>query len=181
MKSIITFILFIFSFTPASAQKKQALFVGAGAGLDHGGLGIKAEYQPFKYIGLFGGAGHNLIGFNGNGGIIVNILPHKNFTPVVTGMLGVNAAIVVDYLDENRQPTGQKGKALYEGFTVGGGFDLKIGKKKNQKLNFMLLVPLRHSGFWWQRNELIRNGGTITRDVYPVLVAAGWNINLLAL
>lgn len=163
------------------AQKKQSVFVGAGIGLDHGGLGVKVEYQPIKYLGVFGGAGHNLVGFNGNGGLIYNILPKKNFTPLVTAMLGVNAAIKVDYLDDNGQPTGIKGKALYEGFTVGGGFDVKLGKKKSQKLNFMLLVPLRHGGFYWARNNLIQNGGTIKQDVYPVLLAAGWNINLLAL
>lgn len=181
MKYTISFALSLFIFISIYAQKRQAVFAGAGVGLDHGGLGLKVEYQPFKYLGLFGGVGHNLVGFNGNGGLIYNILPKKNFTPVATVMLGVNASIVVDYQDQQGQSTGRKGKALYEGFTVGGGFDVKLGRKKNQKLNFMLLVPLRHGGFYWARNYIIQNGGTIKQDVYPVLLATGWNINLLDL
>ncbi len=60
------------------AQKKnQSLFVGPGFGLDHGGTGVKAEYQPLKYIGFFAGGGGDQVGISGNVGVIYNMLPDK--------------------------------------------------------------------------------------------------------
>ncbi|MCC7525475.1 MAG: hypothetical protein IT250_11680, partial [Chitinophagaceae bacterium] len=51
MKYTISFAISLFILISAYAQKKQAVFAGAGVGLDHGGLGLKVEYQPFKYLG----------------------------------------------------------------------------------------------------------------------------------
>ncbi|MBW7891432.1 MAG: hypothetical protein H3C48_10510 [Chitinophagaceae bacterium] len=181
MKYTIQLLLCFMASVICSAQKKQFIFAGAGIGLDHGGLGIKAEYQPFKYLGLFGGVGHNLAGFNGNGGIIYNIMPNKKVTPIFTTMLGVNSAIIAELEDANG-PTGQKSRLQFVAFTVGGGFDIKFGRQQNQKVNFTLLVPLRGYDFWWYRNYITNTlGGTIKQDVYPVLIAAGWNIDLLHL
>lgn len=179
MKYTIHLLLCFITSVTCSAQNKQSIFLGPGIGLDHGGLGIKAEYQPFKYVGLFGGAGYNLAGFNGNGGIIYNIMPDKKVTPVLTAMLGVNSAIIVEHEDANG-PTGKKSRLQFEGFTVGGGFDIKFGKKRNQKVNVTLLVPIRDRGFWWYRNHITNTlGGTIKQDIFPVLIAAGWNYNIL--
>ncbi len=91
----------------------------------------------------------------------------------------VNSAIIVEHDDANG-PTGQKSRLQFEGFTVGGGFDIKFGKRRNQKANVTLLVPIRDRSFWWYRNHITNTlGGTIKQDVFPVLIAAGWNIDLL--
>lgn len=163
-----------------TAQKKQALFVGAGVGLDHGGIGVKTEYQPFKYLGIFLGLGYDFVGPSGNLGFIYNILPDKNFTPVLIAMGGINGTIITKYSYDGTA-TAWENRGQYAGGTVGGGFDIKFGRRKNQKVNFMILVPIRDRTFYDARRNLISRGGTIERDALPVLVAAGWNINLFNL
>lgn len=180
MKYTISFALSFFIFISAYAQKKQALFVGAGLGLDHGGIGIKTEYQPFKYMGVFLGIGYDLVGPSGNLGFIYNILPDKNFTPVLIAMGGINGTIITKYSFTGTTIKWES-RRQYAGGTVGGGFDIKFGRRKNQKVNFMILVPIRDRTFYDARRSIISRGGTIKRDASPVLVAAGWNINLLNL
>lgn len=180
MRCTINLILLLFFSVSVSAQKKQALFVGAGAGLDHGGIGVKTEYQPFKYMGIFLGLGYDFVGPSGNLGFIYNILPDKNFTPVLTAMGGINGIIITKY-SYNGTTTAWENRGQYAGGTVGGGFDIKFGRRKNQKVNFMVLVPIRDRTFYDARRSIISRGGTIERDAWPVVFAAGWNINLLNL
>lgn len=169
--------------TSAFAQqpaKKQKLYIGAGVGLDHGGFGLKAEYQPFKYLGIFFGGGYDLVGPSGNLGVIYNILPNKNFTPIVTVMGGINGVILTKYIIANGGMLWES-RGQYAGVTPGVGFDFKFGRRKNQKVNLSMLIPLRDASFYAARNSITSQGGTIERDASPVLVAAGWNIDLLNL
>ena len=180
MKYIIGLALSLFIFISVHAQKKQKLFVGPGLGLDHGGIGVKAEYQPFKYLGIFFGLGYDFAGPSGNLGFIYNILPNKNFTPVLIAMGGINGTIITKY-SYNGTTNVWESRGQYAGGTIGGGFDMKFGRRKNQKVNFMILVPIRDRTFYDARRSIISRGGTIERDASPVLVAAGWNIDLLHL
>ena len=180
MKYTIGFALSLFIFISAYAQKKQALFVGAGLGLDHGGIGIKTEYQPFKYMGIFLGIGYDLVGPSGNLGFTYNVLPNKNFTPVFIAMGGINGTIITKY-SFTGTTINWESRGQYAGGTVGGGFDIKFGRRKNQKVNFMILVPIRDRTFYDARSSIVSRGGTIERNASPVLVAAGWNIDLLNL
>lgn len=180
MKYIQAFIVFLFLTFPVFAQKKQSLFIGADAGLDHGGIGVKTEYQPFKYLGIFLGLGYDFVGPSGNLGFTYNILPNKNFTPVLTAMGGINATMIVKYSYDGTSVNSES-RNQYAGATVGGGFDFKFGRRKNQKINCMILVPIRDRLFYNARNSIVAYGGTIERDAWPVLFALGWNINLLNL
>jgi hypothetical protein len=95
-------------------------------------------------------------------------------------MGGINGTIITKYsftgTTINLESRGQ-----YAGGTVGGGFDIKFGRRKSQKVNFMILVPIRDRTFYDARSSIVSRGGTIERNASPVLVAAGWNIDLLNL
>ncbi len=157
----------------AFAQKQQSLYLGAGFGFDHGGIGVKAEYQPVKYVGFFGGFGYNFADVGANGGVIFNMLPDKRVTPVLTAMYGYNAVIKVEYLDG-------KDYAVYSGLTVGGGVDIKLGRRLDRhKLNVNLLVPLRNADFFRDYNY-IRDNGEIKQEMLPVAISFGWNYNVFS-
>ncbi|MFT3751310.1 MAG: hypothetical protein QM768_23570 [Agriterribacter sp.] len=83
MRYIIAMALVIMSGVDTNAQTSQTLFIGPGFGFDHGRIGVKAEFQPVKYIGVFAGAGYNLANVGANAGVICNVLPDKRITPVV--------------------------------------------------------------------------------------------------
>lgn len=155
----------------AFAQKQQFLYLGAGFGFDHGGLGVKAEFQPTRYVGLFGGLGYNFANAGANGGVIFNILPHKRVTPVLTAMYGYNAVIKVEYLNG-------KDHAVCNGLTVGGGVDIKLGRHLDRhKLNVNLLVPF-HSADFFRDYNYIRVNGEIKQDMLPVAISFGWSYNV---
>lgn len=171
MKYTISYLLCLVVSITAIAQKNQALYIGPGFGFDHGGIGLKAEYQPQKHVGIFGGAGYNLANIGANAGLIYNILPGKRITPVLTAMYGYNAVIKVTYLNG-------KDYGVYSGLTVGAGADFKLGRSQNNKINVNLLVPLRSSSFFGAYNNL-RENGEITQDMLPVAISVGWNYNIL--
>lgn len=154
-----------------SAQQEQSLFIGPGFGFDHGGIGVKAEFQPEKHIGIFGGLGYNLAKVGANAGLIYNMLPAKRVTPVLTAMYGYNAVIEVTYLDG-------KDYGIYNGLTLGAGADVKLGRSRKSKLNANLLVPLRNSTFFGDYNFLRRNG-EISQAMLPIAFSFGWNYNIL--
>jgi hypothetical protein len=180
MKHLLTLILSLCFFISVSAQKKQALFVGPGFGLDHGGIGLKTEYQPFKYLGIFLGLGYDFVGPSGNFGFIYNILPKQNFTPVLIAMGGVTGVIITKYTLTGSTIRWEN-RGQYAGGTVGAGFDIKFGRRKNQKANFMLLVPIRDKSFYEAKSSIVSRGGTIEKKEAAIVIALGWNINLLNL
>ncbi|MGN6435692.1 MAG: hypothetical protein ACTHMM_04130 [Agriterribacter sp.] len=167
MKYIVSFFFLIAFCFNGNAQSGSAFYLGPGFGFDHGGIGIKAEYQPVKYIGVFAGAGYNLASLGANGGIIYNILPDKRVTPVLTAMYGYNAVLKVDYQTRTDY-------SVYNGLTVGAGVDFKLGHSKRNKINVNLLVPLRSSAFFKEYNY-IRENGTITQEMIPIGISFGWN------
>ncbi len=173
MKYTMSYLLCLVISIAAIAQKNQTLYVGPGLGFDHGGIGLKAEYQPGKHIGIFGGAGYNLANIGANAGLIYNVLPDKNITPVLTAMYGYNAVIKVTYLG------GGDDFAVYNGLTVGGGVDFKYGRNKRQKINVNLLFPLRSSSFY-ETYRHIEDNGEVQRPVYPVAVSFGWNYAIIS-
>lgn len=168
MKPLMPLFFFAFFMNAAQSQTAPSFFLGPGFGFDHGGIGIKAEFQPVKYIGVFAGAGYNLASLGANGGVIYNILPDKRVTPVLTAMYGYNAVLKVDYLD------GGKEYSVYNGLTFGAGVDFKLGYSKRNKINVNLLVPLRNSTFFKDYNY-IRQNGTITQEMVPIGISFGWN------
>ena len=171
MKYAIGYLLCLIVSITAVAQKDQALYIGPGFGFDHGGIGLKAEFQPEKHIGIFAGAGYNLASIGANAGLIYNILPGNRITPVLTAMYGYNAVIKVTYLNG-------KDYGVYNGLTAGLGADFKLGRSQSNKINVNFLVPFRNSSFFSAYNNL-RQNGEITQDMLPIAFSFGWNYNIL--
>jgi hypothetical protein len=59
------------------------LLFGSGVGMDYGAIGIKAEFLPSKYLGVFAGAGHALIDPAFNAGVSAKLLPYNKFCPTI--------------------------------------------------------------------------------------------------
>jgi len=112
-------------------KPERAIFYGGfGAGLDYGGIGFKAEYLPSKYVGVFAGAGANFDKVGLNGGLSFKILPDKKSTPFVTAMYGYNAVLKTKAPGSGVTTFAK----TYYGFSAGGGYDIRVGKKMNLKM-----------------------------------------------
>jgi hypothetical protein len=145
---------------PKTKSKGVSTFLGIGLGLDYGGLGLRVEILPIKYLGIFGGLGYNFDGLGYNMGISFKVLPDKRATPVFTGMYGYNAVLLV-----------HSWGTTYYGPTVGGGAEIKLGRYKSSKLLAHLLVPIRNQ-------EFIDEAKRQDINVSPIAVSVGFNWNI---
>lgn len=143
-------------------------YLGIGFGLEHGGLGLKMEYLPIKYIGLFGGVGYNFVGVGLNAGATFKALPDCKITPVAIGMYGYNSVILVRGASQYNK--------IYYGPTVGIGGELKVGRRKN-KLYASVLYPFRSKEFDRDYDN-IRTNTSITIEKSPVAFSFGFNFAL---
>jgi len=91
---VLAIIISLFTGNYAFSQLyEQKVYLGPGLGLDYGGLGIKVEYLPIKYVGIYGGVGYNFLSVGWNVGATVKILPDKRVSPNVMAFYGYNAAL----------------------------------------------------------------------------------------
>ena len=168
-----TIILISFiSFSPAFAQPIKnniadaKFFLGLGAGLDYGGIGLRASYAATKNISAFGGAGYNLLEPAYNIGMMYKFIPHKKISPTVLAMYGYNAVIkITDRRDLSK---------TYYGFTVGAGCHIKNRSLKNNWA-FEILLPFRNSSFtkdynYWE--------SSLKNKILPVTITIGRNFAL---
>jgi hypothetical protein len=156
----------------AQAQSQQKTFIGIGAGLDYGGLGIRAEFQPIKNIGIIGGVGYNLVDPAYNVGLSFKVLPEKKITPVIMAMYGYNAVIKI------KNPSGGTfySKSYY-GPSIGAGCELYNRSRKN-KWAFEIFLPFRSSEFHDKHDELKAEGFEFHPDVLPVTFTVGYNFSI---
>ncbi len=150
--------------------QESKLHLGIGMGLDYGGLGLKAEYLPVKYAGIFGGAGYNFLNFGFNVGIQGRPFPDAKVQPIAIAMYGYNGALKID----NRP---EVSKAYY-GFSAGIGGELRVGKKHNH-LYVAVLVPFRNEEF--KRNyESVKNDPNVKlgAKLTPITYSIGFNWSL---
>jgi hypothetical protein len=123
--------------------------LGIGTGLDYGGIiGARFSGFPIKHFGVFAGVGYNLVKVGYNFGGIVRILPGKKVCPVVTGMYGYNATIIII--------GGSQYNKVYYGPTFGGGIELHFSNRQ-KFMNFGLLIPLRSQTFYDDVDALKNN------------------------
>ncbi len=115
--------------------------------MDFGGLGLKAEYMLFKYVGPFVGLGYNFYGLGLNGGVIAKPFADKNFTPYVLAMGGNTRVVVI-------RGAAHLNRIDY-GLSLGGGFELKT--KNNNVFQFGLVLPFRSQGFRDHYEQLQNN------------------------
>lgn len=152
-------------------QLSKKIYLGAGGGLDYGGLlGGKLEFLPIKYIGLFAGAGYNLLSLGWNIGGTLKILPDKKVSPNLMLMYGYNAVIVgSDFYSEQYETTSY-------GITVGGNIDIKIGRKN--KISTGLFVPFRSKEFKKIHDNAENTPGMSLTPLLPITFSVGFNFGL---
>jgi len=155
----------------AHAQSKQKSFFGIGTGLDYGGIGFRAEFQPVGAIGIFGGFGFNLVTPAFNAGISIKAAPGKRFCPVFTGMYGYNAAIKIKRFGGGDIATS------YYGVSVGAGFEL-YNKSMRNKLLVEILGPFRSSKFKRDYDSYKRNGISFDTKPKDVYFSIGYNFGI---
>ena len=174
------FLLFLFllitqtttSFAQSSQdnKKQSQFFLGGGLGLDYGGLGLKFEYQPIKYVGAFVGLGYNVEGYGINLGASFYPFPNQKLQPLVHLLYGYNAVLITENMPELNK--------TYYGISPGIGGLLKTGKRDN-KLSFAIFLPIRSQTFHddyeaWKVNPNVR----ITQEILPFTFSIGFNWKL---
>lgn len=153
------------------AQSSQKAFFGFGGGLDYGGLGVRAEFQPQQAVGFFAGFGYNLADPAYNTGLVVKLRPGQRIVPTVTAMYGYNAVIKLKY-----GPYNADAKSYY-GPSVGAGCEL-YNKNKNNKWLFEVLVPFRSAEFRERYNDLKDGGVRFSPGILPVSFTIGYNFSV---
>ena len=177
MKSKIILLLLAFIVTiklnKAMAQSEQKALIGIVAGLDYGGLGLKGEFQPVKYLGIFAGFGYNFSDPAYNAGFSFKITPGKKICPTIVAMYGYNAVIKLDYGNGNTS-----GKTYY-GPSVGAGCEV-LSRDGKKNWTFEIFVPFRSSAFHDEYDALKNSGVEFSPDILPVTFTIGYNFSILA-
>jgi len=179
MKSKIFFTsVLVFAALISHAQKNSGysnFYVGPGIGLDYGGIGIRAEFQPVKNFSIIGGIGYNFSRIPGlNGGISYQLLTGKKITCHVAAIYGYNAVIRIKYKNSNNTYTDVQ---AYYGPSFGAGCDIYDKQKKN-KLSVGIWVPFRNSEFRNRHDGLKDLGFKFQPDILPVTFAIGYNFSV---
>lgn len=143
MKKII-FIIFILSLlhTNSNGQivdstqfRTDKLSLGAGLGLDYGGLGGRIIFYPQKNIGLFASCGYALTGPGLNAGIKVRIVAENStlVKPYFTLMFGTNGV----YIDKDNPSADM----FSFGPTFGLGIETRMRNSMYGYWSFGILFP----------------------------------------
>jgi hypothetical protein len=151
--------------TKKQRYESKEWYIGPGVGLDYIGIGLKLEYMPVDWIGVFASAGTNFRGGGFNVGLAARLLPNARVTPFCTGMYGYNGAILYKGLD---------GKIVdsknYNGFSFGGGLEFILGRNSN-RLAVGILAPKRSQEF---KDEIEASDA----DALPVAISIGFKFSL---
>jgi hypothetical protein len=162
----------LFLITKLNAQSQQKAFLGLGGGLDYGGVGIKAEFQPVKNFSVISGIGYNLSRSPGiNGGISYKLWPDRKIVPTIAAIYGYNAVIRIKYSNSNSTYIDVQ---AYYGLSAGAGCDIYDKQKKN-KLSVGIWVPFRNSEFRNRHDGLKDLGIKFQPDILPVTFTIGYN------
>ncbi len=157
-------------------SRESKVHIGLGLGMDFGGMGIKVEYLPVRYVGVFGGLGYNFSALGFNGGVHLRPLPDKKIQPLVLVMYGYNGVINIQGSNNQLAAAGLEGvNKTYYGFTAGIAGELKVGRKGN-RLYLGVLHPFRNETFQ-QNYDKVRNSNQVTvkQELLPVTFSFGFN------
>lgn len=150
--------------------------VGAGLGLDYGGLGFKLGISPIKRLFIFASGGFNLSAFGWQLGAGFYFIPKDTkhgIRPNIKAMYGTNASILVtDYngniVDEYTD--------VYLGPCVGAGVEFRFGKSKKHGLDADLNVPFRNQKY---KDDIdrIKNDPSIEdfQEPLPLQISIGYH------
>lgn len=147
----------------------QQVFFGVGLGFDYGGIGLKAEYLPTSWIGIFAGGGYNFVEPAFNAGLSIKASYKNNVNPVFVAMYGYNAGIKIKSFFGS-----DIFRKTYYGVSIGGGVDAKFGSR-GSKATFLLLVPFRSDTFHRDYDDLKDAGYKFKPGILPVAISLGCN------
>lgn len=148
------------------------IYVGAGLGLEYGGIGVQVEYLTSEYLGIFAGGGYNLVEGSFNVGVNAKVLPVKAFCPTITAMYGYNAALRV-----NDSYGNTFGKTYY-GLSLGVGAEVRNNRSDREKLSFGIRSPFRSDEFHSHYNALKDQGAEFNPGILPFTVSVGYHLGL---
>ncbi|RYG49942.1 MAG: hypothetical protein EOO01_11815 [Chitinophagaceae bacterium] len=186
MKNKSTLVLFIcvslFHMHGAAQQREidlqpdayEQAYIGLGIGLDHGGIGVRAEFLPAKWLGIFAGAGYNLVDPGMNAGASLKILPGKKVTPTAVIMYGYNAAIKI----RNHMSGTDIHRESYSGFSAGAGVDALAGRSGNNKISFVVFLPFRNSVFHRDYDDFKEAGFEFKSRPTPFALSIGYSFGI---
>jgi hypothetical protein len=153
---------------PESFSKKQhnMFDIGAGIGLDYGGLfGAKFSVSPIPYLSLNLGGGLTVGGFGWATGVKVNILPASRSSLIrlyLQAMYGINGATYV------------VGKSTYNqrftGFTPGLGLGFRFGSTRRNGFDVAIHMPIR-SNDYQKQIDIIKRDPEIMQFNEPLPIA----------
>ena len=117
-------------------------FIGVGLGFDYGGMGLKAEYLPIPYLGVFAAAGYNFVDLGYGFGITARLPVSPTVSLVGLGMYGYNGVV----LEKGRSGKVER-RTSYSGFSAGGGLEIGISKTSENNFRLKIMAPVRCDEF----------------------------------
>ena len=170
-KKFIPLVLLIVSLygVEASAQILEKFNIGVGLGIDYGGIGARATYQPVKRLGVFGSLGYNLNSAGYNVGAQLRFPTKTRVDWFISGMYGYNGVVKIK--------SDKVTKTTYYGPSLGGGIELKIGKNRKSFFSFELIVPFRPQAMDDAIHDL-RSLGYTVQSPLPFAYSVGYHIKL---
>jgi hypothetical protein len=153
--------------TPVSSDH---LYLGIGAGLDHGGFGVRADVPVTNGIALFLGVGYALVGPGWNLGALYRFKTASNVRAYATALYGYNGVIMVQDAEQYND--------VYYGFSGGFGLEFRNPRTSNF-FRMAVLVPFRSAEFWSDWNDLKDNKGIeVKQGPLPVAFSVGYHFAL---
>ncbi|MFA6149755.1 MAG: hypothetical protein WC716_00455 [Chitinophagaceae bacterium] len=142
--------------------------LGLGFGLDKGGLGVNGIYYPRPNIGVLAGVGYIGMGYRDIGmgycaGIKLRYLFCRStpvFSPFLLGIYGRNSLISSTLY--SGKDTSYHSEKVFNGFTFGLGFDLRIRPMKIGYFSIACTLPLESKKY----NQHVAN----VRKMLPLAV-----------
>jgi hypothetical protein len=147
--------------------------LGFGLGLDMGGIGAQLLVYPQRNFGLFLGGGYAVAGAGVNAGLKTRLLGPEHSSPAIPFwlvMYGVNAGVVVS--------NATRFNKTFNGITIGGGVDIRTGRKLRNYMAVAILVPFRTTEAKEYLGRFSQGNNKITQEWLPIALSIGYHINL---
>lgn len=141
--------------------------MGLGAGLDHGGIGLRVDVPLNHHTALVAGGGYALVGIGWNAGLLLRFMPDKKIGVYGTAMYGYNGVIKIQ--------GGSQYDAMYYGLSVGAGAEFRQLHTTNF-WKIAVLVPLRSPEFYDDWDALKNNKAIeVKQGPLPIAISIGYH------
>jgi hypothetical protein len=175
MKKSILLVFAISAILNLQAQdvKKHHVDIGAGFGLDYGGIGFKFAYSPIPYLSIFTGLGYAIAGPGYNVGLVYNILPKTTkyfYRPNIRTMYGYNTAIMVIGVSGHNK--------VYYGPSFGLGNEFRFGRNKRTGIDLDINFPIRDPQVKDDVDEINATHTLTTKLNYPLPIQISLGFHL---